>query len=50
MAELTEMPSGIWTWVAPSNDALDVCEVVCYTEVRPGLSGNKIRWHFSEQR
>ena len=27
-----------------------VCEVVCYTEVRPGLSGNKMRWHFSEQR
>jgi len=27
-----------------------VCEVVCYTEVRPGLSGKKMRWHFSEQR
>ena len=27
-----------------------VCEVVCYTEVRPGLSRKKIRWHFSEQR
>jgi len=26
-----------------------VCEVVCYTEVRPGLSGKKMRWHFSEQ-
>jgi len=24
-----------------------VCEVVCYTEVRPGLSGKKMRWHFS---
>ena len=27
-----------------------VCEVVCYIEVRPGLSGKKMRWHFSEQR
>jgi len=25
-------------------------QVVCYTEVRPGLSGKKMRWHFSEQR
>jgi len=24
-----------------------VCEVVCYTEVRHGLSGKKLRWHFS---
>jgi len=23
---------------------------VCHTEVRPGLSGKKMRWHFSEQR
>jgi len=29
---------------------LYVCEVVCYMEVRPGLSGKKMRWHFSEQR
>jgi len=27
-----------------------LCEVVCYMEVRPGLSGKKMRWHFSEQR
>ena len=27
-----------------------VCKVVCYTEVRPGLSGKKMRWHFREQR
>jgi len=27
-----------------------VCKVVCYTEARPGLPGNKMRWHFSEQR
>jgi len=27
-----------------------VCQVVCYMEVRPGLSGKKTRWHFSEQR
>jgi len=27
-----------------------VCKVVCFTEVRPGLSGKKMRWHFSEQR
>jgi len=27
-----------------------VCEVVCYTEVRPGLSGKKMKWHFSERR
>jgi len=27
-----------------------VCEVVCYTEIRPGLSGKQMRWHFSEQR
>jgi len=27
-----------------------VCKVVCYAEVRPGLSGKKMRWHFSEQR
>jgi len=27
-----------------------VCEVVSYTEVRPGLSGKKMSWHFSEQR
>ena len=27
-----------------------MCKVVCYTEVRPGLSGKKMRWHFSEQR
>ena len=26
------------------------CEVLCYMEVRPGLSGKKMRWHFSEQR
>jgi len=25
-------------------------EVVCYTELRPGLSGKQMRWHFSEQR
>jgi len=25
-----------------------VCKVVCYTEVRAGLSGKKMRWHFSE--
>jgi len=27
-----------------------VCEVVCYMEVRPNLSGKKMRWHFSERR
>jgi len=27
-----------------------VCEVVCYTEVRPSLSGKNMRWYFSEQR
>jgi len=27
-----------------------VCEVVCCTEVRPGLSEKKMRWHFNEQR
>ena len=27
-----------------------VCKVVCYKEVRPGLSGKKLRWHFSQQR
>jgi len=27
-----------------------VCEVVCYTEARPGLSGKKMTWYFSEQR
>jgi len=27
-----------------------VCKVVCYAEVRPGLSGKKMRWHFGRQR
>jgi len=27
-----------------------VCKVLCYMEVIPGLSGKKMRWHFSEQR
>ena len=27
-----------------------VCKVVCYTEVRPGLSVKKMRWHFSKHR
>jgi len=27
-----------------------VCEVVGCMEVRPGLSGKKMSWHFSEQR
>jgi len=27
-----------------------LCEIVCYMEARPGLSGKKMRWHFSEQR
>ena len=27
-----------------------VCEIVCYTEARPGLSGKKMRWQFSQQR
>ena len=27
-----------------------VCEVLCYTEARPGLSGKKMRWHFSKQQ
>ena len=27
-----------------------VCKVVCCTEVRLGLQGKKMRWHFSGQR
>ena len=27
-----------------------MCEVVCYTELRPDMSQKKMRWHFSEQR
>jgi len=27
-----------------------LCEALCYTEVRPGLSGKKTRCHFREQR
>jgi len=27
-----------------------MCEVVCYTELRPDMSRKKMRWHFSEQR
>jgi len=44
------LPIGIYHCLGEEGCIAAVCEVVCYTEVRPGLSGKKMRWHFSEQR
>jgi len=44
------LPIRIYNWLAEGGYTAVVCEVVCYMEVRPGLSGNKTRWHLSEQR
>jgi len=43
------LPMGIYHWLGEGDCIAAVCEV-CYTEVRPGLSGKKMRWHLSEQR
>ena len=40
----------VWFWLQEGGYIAVVCEVVCYTEARPGLSGKKMRWYFSEQR
>jgi len=40
----------IYHWLEEGGCTAVVCEVVCYMEVRPGLPGKKMRWHFSEQR
>ena len=44
------LPIRIYHWLGEGGCMAAVCEVVCYMEVRPGLSGLKMRWHFSEQR
>ena len=44
------LPIGIYHWLGEAGCITVVSEVVCYTEVRPGVSGKKLRWHFSEQR
>jgi len=44
------LPIGMYHCLGEGGCIAAVCEVVCYTEVRPGLSGKKMRWHFSEQR
>ena len=44
------LPIGIYHWLGEGGCIAVVCKVVCYMEVRPGLSGKKMRWHFSEQR
>jgi len=44
------LPIGIYHWLGEGGCIAAVCEVVCCMEVRPGLSGNKTRCHFSEQR
>jgi len=44
------LPIGIYYWLGEGGCIAAVCEVVCCTEVRPGPSGKKMRWHFSEQR
>jgi len=42
------LPIGICHWLGEGDCIAVVCEVVCY--LRPGLSGKKMRWHFSEHR
>jgi len=44
------LPIGIYHWLGEGGCIAVVYKVVCYTEVRPGLSGKKMRWHFSKQR
>jgi len=44
------LPIGIYHLLGEGGCIVVVCEVVCYTEMRPSLSGKKMRWHFSEQR
>ena len=44
------LPTGIYHWLGQGGCTAVVCKGVCYMEVRPGLSGKKTRWHFSEQR
>jgi len=44
------LPIGIYHWLREGDCIAAVCEVVCYMEVRPGLLGKKMRWHFSEQK
>ena len=39
------LPIGIYHWLGKGGCIAAVCEVVCYTEVRPGLSGKKMWWH-----
>jgi len=44
------LPIKIYHWLGEEGYIAVVCDVVCYAKVRPGLSGKKMRWHFSEQR
>jgi len=44
------LPIGTYHWLGEGGCIAAVCEVVYYTEVRPGLSGKKMKWHFSKQR
>jgi len=41
---------GVYHWLGEGGCTSVLCKVICYMEVRPGLSGKKTRWHFSEQR
>jgi len=44
------LPIGVYHRLGEAGCIAVVCEVVCYMEARPSLSGKKTRWHFSEQR
>ena len=44
------LPIGIYHWLGEGRCIAAVCEVVWCAEVRHGLSGKKMRWHFSQQR
>jgi len=44
------LPIGIYHWLGEWGCTAVVCQVVCYMEVKPGLSGKKTKWHFSKQR
>ena len=44
------LPIGICHGLGEGGCIAVMCEVVCYTEVRPGPSGKKMRWYFNEHR
>ena len=50
MSDTHCLPIGIYRWLGEGGCIEAVFKVVCCMEVRPGLSGKKMRWYFSEQR